>query len=85
MGREGSACISRVLNCLIRRKIKRWKKSKIRKEGERGILREARRGRELVTWRDVGRRMEERSNLTSGFLNRRCKLLYYIITHRRLM
>jgi len=55
-----------VLNCLIRRKIKRWKKSKIRKGGERGILREARRGRELVTWKDVGRRMEERSNMTSG-------------------
>ena len=67
MGKEGSVWYNRVLNCLIRRKIKRWKKSKIRKGGERGILREARRGRELVTWKDVGRRMEERSNLTSGF------------------
>lgn len=58
---------NRVLNCLIRRKIKRWEKSKIRKGGEREILREARRGRELVTWKDVGRRMEERNILMSGF------------------
>lgn len=67
MGKEGSLWYNRVLNCLIRRKIKRWKKSKITKGGERGIIRDARRGRELVTWKDVGRRMKERSNLTSGF------------------
>jgi hypothetical protein len=38
MGKEGSVWYNRVLNCLIRRKIKRWKKSKIRKGGERRIL-----------------------------------------------
>jgi hypothetical protein len=33
--------------------MKRWKKSKVRKGGEQGILREERRGRELVTWKEV--------------------------------
>lgn len=37
------------------------------KEGERGILREAGRGRELVSRKEVGRRMEKLSNLKSGF------------------
>ena len=51
---------------LLNKEENRWKKSKIGKGGERGILREARRGRELVTWKDAGRRMEVRINLTSG-------------------
>jgi hypothetical protein len=59
MGKEGSGWYNRVLNCLIRKKIKRWKKRKIKKGGERGILREAGRGRELVTGKEAGRRMEE--------------------------